>query len=158
MAVIGTNGTITSRAYERALKTINAQIKIESLACPPFVPLVEQGMCEGEEALTIVKQTLAPLKGKSFDTLILGCTHYPLLYDVIQQAVGDDIILISSGDETAREVSTLLYHNGLQFTSDREPEHIFYTTGSSEQFRTIANRWLDVKIDKVNPITLEAIS
>ncbi|WP_088103749.1 glutamate racemase [Halalkalibacter urbisdiaboli] len=154
VAVIGTSGTIQSRAYEKALKTINSQVKVESLACPPFVPLVERGIFEGMEATTVVEETLRPLKGKGFDTLILGCTHYPLLRDVIQQAVGDDIHLISSGDETAREVSGLLYHKNLLFTKDRTPQHTFFTTGDADKFKRLADNWLEMNVERVRTINL----
>ncbi|SDH76118.1 glutamate racemase [Alteribacillus bidgolensis] len=153
VAVIGTEGTIASGAYIKALHTINENVTVDCLACPPFVPLVEQGLCEGEEALNIVAQTLKPLHKKSFDTLILGCTHYPLLNDVIQKAVGKHISLISSGDETAREVSTILHYKGMLSTKSI-PNHTFYTTGSRERFRNVANRWLDGKAANVQSIHL----
>ncbi|MFB4165411.1 glutamate racemase [Alteribacillus sp. JSM 102045] len=154
VAVIGTECTIASGAYVKALHTINENVTVDCLACPPFVPLVEQGICEGEEALSIVKQTLRPLKSKPFDTLILGCTHYPLLYDVIQKAVGRHISLISSGDETAREVSTLLHYKGMLSTMNMPPKHTFYTTGSAQRFKDVANRWLDGKAANVQSIQL----
>ncbi|SDH35078.1 glutamate racemase [Alteribacillus persepolensis] len=157
IAVIGTEGTIASGAYVKALHTINENVTVDSLACPPFVPLVEQGICEGEEALAIVQQTLRPLWSKPFDTLILGCTHYPLLYDVIQTAVGDDIALISSGDETAREVSTILHYKGMLTTNHHKPHHTFCTTGSAERFQRIANRWLDTRTNNVQSIHLAAV-
>lgn len=154
VAVIGTVGTIESKAYEKALKAINSRVKIESLACPKFVPLVEQGIFEGEEAKKIVHESLEPLLDKDFDTMILGCTHYPLLRNVIQDVVGEDRHLINSGDETAREVSALLYHNNLLHTKDRIPEHIFYTTGDSETFKKIGGSWLGVELKHVETIRL----
>lgn len=90
VAVIGTIGTIQSKAYEKALKAINSKVKIDSLACPKFVPLVERGIFHGEEAKEVVSESLKPLLHKEFDTLILGCTHYPLLRDVIQEVIGSD--------------------------------------------------------------------
>ncbi|MFZ4450590.1 glutamate racemase [Salibacterium aidingense] len=154
VAVIGTEGTIASGAYLRALHTINENVKVETLACPPFVPLVEQGLCEGDEAESIVRQTLRPLASTSYDTLILGCTHYPLLFDVIQEVVGGEIHLISSGDETAREVSTILHYNEILNTENEFPDHTFYTTGQAERFRIIANRWLDGRAADVQSIHL----
>jgi glutamate racemase len=154
VAVIGTAGTIESGAYEKALKSINNEVKVESLACPPFVPLVERGVFDGVEANLIVKETLEPLKGKGFDTLILGCTHYPLLKNTIQKQIGSNIQLISSGDETAREVSGLLYHNNLLFTDKRKPTHRFFTTGDHEQFKVLADKWLEMDIGQVESILL----
>ncbi|MDT8859475.1 glutamate racemase [Alkalihalobacillus sp. MEB130] len=149
VAIIGTTGTIRSQAYEKALKAINSEVKVESLACPPFVPLVERGVFEGEEAERIVDETLKPLDDLLFDTLILGCTHYPLLKDVIGKRLGDNIQLISSGDETAREVSSLLYHNNLLFTEDRQPNHRFFTTGDADRFKVLADQWLEMNVDCV---------
>lgn len=154
VAVIGTQGTIQSKAYEKALKAINSKVTIDSLACPKFVPLVERGIFNGEEARRVVEDSLQPLLEKKFDTLILGCTHYPLLRDVIQEVVGNDRVLINSGDETAREVSSLLYHNNLLYTLDRDPEHIFYTTGDGETFRKIGGSWLGIELKNVETIHL----
>ncbi|WP_216828853.1 glutamate racemase [Alkalihalobacterium elongatum] len=154
VAVIGTTGTIHSKAYDKALRDINSNVKVESMACPPFVPLVEQGIFKGEEAMRVVSETLTPLLTKKFDTLILGCTHYPLLRSVIQQVVGNEITLISSGDETAREVSSLLYHKGLLYTDNRKPCHIFYTTGDHETFKKIASSWLKIDLNHVETIYL----
>ncbi|SFE69395.1 glutamate racemase [Alteribacillus iranensis] len=152
VAIIGTEGTIKSKAYLHELYKINENITAHSLACPSFVPLVERGEYEGFESYQMVKRTLEPLMNKRFDTLILGCTHYPLLADVIQKAIGSERFLISSGTETAREVSTLLYHNDMLFTGNRTPCHTFYTTGSPNSFTMIANRWLDTHID--HPLTI----
>ncbi|WP_332629161.1 glutamate racemase [Halalkalibacter flavus] len=154
VAIIGTTGTIRSQAYEKALKAINSEVKVESLACPPFVPLVERGIFEGPEAERIVDEALTPLDHLNFDTLILGCTHYPLLKGVIGKRVGRDIQLISSGDETAREVSSLLYHNNLLYTKDRQPSHRFFTTGDPDRFKSLADQWLEMNVECVKIILL----
>ncbi len=156
IAVIGTNGTINSMAYEKALKAINSDVKVESLACPTFVPLVERGIFSGSEAERVVDEALKPLDGKGFDVLILGCTHYPLLRPLIQKRVGDDIEVISSGVETAREVSSLLYHKNLLFTDERTPRHRFLTSGDAKQFKTLAEQWLEMNIGEVESITLRS--
>ena len=154
VAIIGTSGTIKSQAYEKALKAINSQVKVDSLACPPFVPLVERGIFEGVEAENTVSEVLKPLEGKEFDTLILGCTHYPLLKGVIEKQVGDNVQLISSGDETAREVSSLLYHKNLLYTDGRKPQHRFFTTGDAENFKRLADQWLEMNVGQVKTIKL----
>lgn len=154
VAVIGTAGTISSGAYEKALKAINSEVKVDSLACPPFVPLVERGVFSGDEAARTVDQALTPLDQKGFDTLILGCTHYPLLREVIRERVGPDIELISSGDETAREVSSLLYHKNLLYVDDRQPEHHFYTTGDAKRFKRLADLWMEIDVGHVETIRL----
>ncbi|HEY2422447.1 MAG TPA: glutamate racemase, partial [Neobacillus sp.] len=88
------------------------------------------------------------------DTLILGCTHYPLLEPLIQKVMGDDVKIISSGDETAREMSAILQYNGLLETCEEEPVHDFYTTGSRSIFSKIASQWLGTQIDNVKKIKL----
>ncbi|MBY6035277.1 glutamate racemase [Fictibacillus nanhaiensis] len=154
VAVIGTVGTITSGAYKYALQQIRNDVIVESLACPLFVPLVEQGKLSGEETLNAVSETLHPLRDVSIDTLILGCTHYPLLRPIIQQVMGKHITLICSGAETAREVSVILDHSGLLNTGITRPNHRFLATAESSHFLEIANHWLNRKIDRVECITL----
>ncbi|WP_066153255.1 glutamate racemase [Halalkalibacter krulwichiae] len=155
VAIIGTTGTIDSKAYEKALKSIKSDVKVTSLACPPFVPLVENGLFTGEEAQGTVDRVLKPLDGIGYDTLILGCTHYPLLKDVISKRVGPSIEIISSGDETAREVSSLLYHKNLLYTDERKPRHRFFTTGDAARFKTLADAWLEIEVEHVETIALE---
>ncbi|MCE4051549.1 MULTISPECIES: glutamate racemase [Bacillaceae] len=154
IGMIGTIGTVKSKAYEKALKQINKKVRTESLACPKFVPLVESGEYDGPVAKRIVRQTLAPFKGSDIDTLILGCTHYPLLEKVIREEMGDKVKVISSGAETAREVSTILAHSEQLASPQEKNEHEFYTTGSSDIFARIASDWLDQKIEAVETIKL----
>jgi len=154
IGVIGTVGTIESGAYETALKAINNQIEAESLACPMFVPLVESGEFEGEKAASIVADSLHPFKGKDIDTLILGCTHYPLLRSTIQEYLGNKITLISSGDETAREVSTVLFYSGLLNRTYRKREHLFLTTGEKEIFQKIASKLFEQPVHNVRSVKL----
>lgn len=154
IGVIGTEGTIKSGAYEKALKQINARLNITSLACPKFVPLVESGEYEGELAKKIVCETLGPLNGFGMDTLILGCTHYPLLEPLIKNVMGSTVKIISSGDETAREASTILYHHKLLSNRQEEPAHQFFTTGSTEMFTKIASKWLGHSVRNVKKIEL----
>lgn len=147
IGVIGTEGTIASKAYPDALHSIHSEIEVHDLACPSFVPMVEKGILSGEEANRIVRESLASLKDKRvIDTLILGCTHYPLLKETIQAVMGNEVSIISSGEETAREVSAILGYQELLYDGDRYPNHEFYTTGSSHVFEQIANQWLDIPI------------
>ncbi|MBM7584874.1 glutamate racemase [Bacillus pakistanensis] len=154
IGVLGTIGTVRSQAYTEALQTINQKVKVTSLACPKFVPLVESGEITGKMAEEIVAETLEPLKYTSIDTLILGCTHYPLLGPIIERFMGEGIEVINSGDETAREVSTILHYNKLLTKKSTKPKHAFYTTGSSEIFSKIANHWLGVTYVKAETIRL----
>lgn len=154
IGVIGTEGTIHSKAYPKALHQINSNIVVHGLACSPFVPMVEQGLLYGPSATKVVKETLAPMKGNKIDTLILGCTHYPLLRQTIQQVMGDEIAIISSGDETAREVSAILEYQQALFRGDREPKHLFYATGDQYLFEQIANAWFGNPVAYIDAVSL----
>ena len=154
IGVIGTMGTIKSAAYEKALSQLNKRSIVTSLACPKFVPLVESGEYDGPVAKKIIAETLQPLKNKGLDTLILGCTHYPLLEHVIHNVMGSGVKVISSGEETASEVSTILQHKGLLNEYAVEPEHFFFTTGSRAIFIKIAKNWLEKPNLNVSTIKL----
>lgn len=150
VAVIGTTGTIKSGAYVQALKGINSSVKVNDLACPSFVPLVESGELESYHTEAAVRDSLAPLLDSDTDTLILGCTHYPLLQDTIQKIMGINVSVICSGAETAREVSAILYHSGLLYTGEEKPTHQFFTSGETTTFILNARRWLHMDISAVS--------
>lgn len=158
IGVIGTEGTIKSNAYEIALKSINRNVHVTGLACPKFVPIVESGEYEGAVAKKVVAETLAELRNKGLDTLILGCTHYPLLEPIIKNIMGQNVNVISSGEETAREVSTILNYKGLLANENEVPTHHFYTTGSSRIFTKIASKWLGYTIPNVQTINIKSES
>lgn len=108
VGIIGTEATINSGAYERAIRKLNPGIEVKSLACPLFVPLVEEGWTDNDAAELVAGKYLAPFRGSGIDTLVLGCTHYPLLKPVIRAVVGPGITLIDSATETAKEVAGVL--------------------------------------------------
>ncbi|KHE73259.1 glutamate racemase [Halobacillus sp. BBL2006] len=158
IGVIGTEGTIKSRAYPNALKSIDQSIRVNDLACPPFVPMVEEGMLSGPEAEGVVSRTLKPLKDMNhIDTLILGCTHYPLIKDLVQNEMGSHIQVISSGEETAREASLILAYNNLLEKKTKTPVHEFYTTGDMEKFRLVANSWFDEPVKILRMVELHHV-
>lgn len=141
VGVIGTQGTIASGAYNRAIGAYSRSITVASLACPTFVPLVEKGDTHSAEAYATVQEALAPFVAEHpIDTLILGCTHYPLLSATIQQVVGENICLVSSDKEITREVSALLSKTGQQRQTPRTEPHEFYFTGDIDTFKTTYNR------------------
>jgi glutamate racemase len=148
VAVIGTEGTIRSGAYATALKKLNPQVQIVSLACPTLVPLVESGKLHDRDGLDIVREALHPLKGETFDTLILGCTHYPLIAHFIQEVVGPGVKLISSAEEAARELSAVLsFRRMLANGGDVvNPQHRFFASGNPELFMSIAEEWLGINV------------
>ncbi|MBU0605603.1 MAG: aspartate/glutamate racemase family protein, partial [Candidatus Omnitrophica bacterium] len=108
VGVIGTSATIASRSYEKAIKKVDPGILVASAGCPLFVPLVEEGWLKGSVTDAVASIYLAPLKAARIDTLIMGCTHYPLLRKVIQEAMGRNVILIDSAKEVAREAKRIL--------------------------------------------------
>lgn len=141
IGIIGTEGTVKSGAYPDALKQINPELHVQALACPLFVPLVEKGVFTGEEARMVVESTLEPLvEDNDMDTLILGCTHYPLLKPLIKEVVGDQVAVISSSEETARETSAVLEIKQLQNKSGLQQVHEIYSTGDMEIFNRIATK------------------
>ena len=113
VGVIGTQGTINSRAYERAIASVAPEAEITALACPLFVPLVEEGWLDTEATRLIAREYLEPMANAHVDTLVLGCTHYPLLKGVIGSIVGRDVRLIDSAEETAAETASTLKAAGL---------------------------------------------
>ncbi len=154
IGVIGTQMTIQSKAYETALKKIHRRAEIYGLACPKLVPLVESGEWEGPFAEKIVAESLAPLKDKNIDTLILGCTHYPLLQPVIESYFGKKTKVISSGEETAREASAILDHLHMLNGNGYEPNYRFFTTGSKSIFKKMAQQWLGMDHVEVESVRL----
>lgn len=140
IGIIGTEGTVRSGAYPAALKQIDPDIKAEVLACPTLVPMVEKGIFSGRRAKETVQTALEPFTGQELDTLILGCTHYPLLKYVIQEVVGEGVSVISSSEETARETSTILEVNHLQNKEGYQPVHDIYSTGDMEVFHEIMKK------------------
>ncbi|RAL27106.1 glutamate racemase [Thermoflavimicrobium daqui] len=149
IGVIGTQGTIRSKAYEKALTDLHPSLTIYSLACPTIVPLVESGEKNTPNALKVIENALKPFQDKKMDTLILGCTHYPLVANLIEQVMGKEVQIISSAEETAIELSAILHHQGL--LAQKKTTHRFFTTGSPDTFATLAKDWLgqSIKVELV---------
>ncbi|MFG6116442.1 glutamate racemase [Halobacillus sp. MO56] len=156
VGVIGTEGTISSEAYTKALHGIDKSIVVKGLACPAFVPMVEDGILEGEVAEETVKNSLHPLKvNNGIDTMILGCTHYPLIRHLIQKEMGLNIQVICSGEETAREVSLILAYQDLNYQGEEKPNHEFYSTGDLDKFEKVANVWFEEPIQYLKPAIID---
>lgn len=151
IGVIGTENTIRSGAYQHALQALNPHIRVVGLACPRLVPIVEKRLYRSDEAKEVVSQSLQPLLNTTIDSLILGCTHYPFLSSVIAEVVGPRVSMISSADETAREVSAILHHRGQLAQSGKIPVHRFFCSGDPYTFQAIAQEWLGEQI-KVSPV------
>lgn len=151
VGVIGTEGTIKSGAYVTALKRLSPHVDVISRACPAFVPLVEDGNFRSSETYETVSASLALLRNSAMDCLILGCTHYPFLSDAISEAMGSDVTLINSAEETAREISTILHENNQLAGRDEVPVHQFFCSGDSRKFQEIAQNWLGEQI-RLTPV------
>ncbi|MFC4355981.1 glutamate racemase [Chryseomicrobium palamuruense] len=145
VVVLGTQGTVKSGAYEYAISALSSSCHVEALACPTFVPLVESNEYDGDFAYKMVQEALAPLKIKSFDTVILGCTHYPLLQPHIEKVVGPGVTVLSSAEETANDVKDYLDFHKQHNPDQLIKQPIFYTTGSIPMFKDIAERWLELE-------------
>ena len=149
VGVIGTQATIDSKAYVDAFAAA-PQLNITSIACPLFVEFVERGETSGTEITKIAREYLAPVMDAKVDTLVLGCTHYPLLTGVISYVMGEGVTLVSSAEETAKDLYRTLVENGLLRNQSTTPAtHKFLATGDAKAFETLARRFLGPEVTKV---------
>jgi glutamate racemase len=151
IGVIGTNSTIRSRAYENEIKQLNPLVKVTALTCPLFVPFVEEGWLSGNVVLEVARIYLKPLKSAGVDTVILGCTHYPLLKSVIKEVLGEKVELIDSARQVGMEVKKTLSVEGL-LNKERRGRHKFYVSDNPEWFMGLAERFLGQKIKDVSKV------
>jgi glutamate racemase len=154
IGVIGTVGTIKSGAYERAIRAINSDVFITARACPLFVPLVEEGWTDHEATRLIAREYLAPLVAADIDTLVLGCTHYPLLKPLLREVLGPDVRLIDSAEETAAETARTLAGASLAAPNDADPTYRFVASDDPLQFLQLGQRFLGDTIEGVEIRTL----
>ena len=149
VGLIATSATVTSRAYDDAFAAA-PHIELTSVACPRFVEFVERGITMSDELLDVARGYLAPVIAGHCDTLILGCTHYPLLAGVVSYVVGDGVTLVSSADETAKDVYRVLHDQGLaRDEGTPRPRHRFRATGDPGVFAELGRRFLGPEIDAV---------
>lgn len=147
IGVIGTHATISSGAYNKAIRKISPRISVFSQHCPLFVPLVEEGWLNGDITKDVASAYLKPLKKKNIDTLILGCTHYPLLKDVIKMVMGNGVLLVDSAKEVAREAKDILDANGLLNASRKNRSYKFFVSDEPGRFIKMGERFLKRRID-----------
>jgi glutamate racemase len=148
IGVICTRATAESQAYDDAFAAA-PHITLTTQACPRFVEFVEQGVTGGEELLAVAHEYLDPLAEAGIDTLVLGCTHYPLLTGVISYVIGDDVTLVNSAEECAKDVYRVLTERGLEHDTAVVPAHRFLTTGQPEEFGRIGQRFLGPELQSV---------
>lgn len=144
VGIIATLASIRSGAYEATLRRLDPDVEVIGKPCPLFVPLVENGRIQRGDVVieTVAKEYLEPLKATGIDTLILGCTHYPLLTDIIADVMGPDVTLVSAGEESAFELKRMLKAEGLRADESRQGEPEFYVSDRPEDFERIASVFL----------------
>lgn len=153
VGVIGTHATIASGAYQDLFRA-NPTVEVFAQACPQFVPFVERGITTGRQILGLAEAYLEPLKDEGVDTLVLGCTHYPLLTGVLQLVMGDEVTLVNSAEETMKTVYRTLNDRGILADSDpgRTAVHSFESTGDPRRFAHLASRFLGPQVTGVSQI------
>ncbi|MHA7153517.1 glutamate racemase [Arthrobacter sp. TMN-50] len=151
IGVIGTSATVGSRAYEDTFAAA-PHLSITSAACPEFVEFVEAGITSGPELLSTAQRYLEPLKHAGVDTLVLGCTHYPLLTGAISYVMGDAVTLVSSAEETAKDVYRALISHDLVRVEGTAPKHHFIATGDAQRFGELARRFLGPEVLSVEHV------
>jgi glutamate racemase len=155
IGVIGTAGTIASNAYARAIQRRHPGARVEQRACPLFVPLVEEGWFDHPAAELIAREYLEPLRTAGVDTLVLGCTHYPLLKPLLQRVMGRDVRLIDSGEETAAVVAHVLDRNDLRAPDDAAVEHRFAVSDDEARFRQVGSRFIGERLGQAEVVPLD---
>ena len=155
VGVIGTSGTIKSSAYAKAIKRINPEIEVVTRACPLFVPLAEEGWVDNDVARLTAKAYLQGLREDGVDTLVLGCTHYPILKGIIAEVMGDGVTLVDSAEETAFTVAEILRGKALLRPSSENGNHHFFVTDVPAGFIRVGNRFLGGRLGDVYQVSLD---
>ena len=157
IGLIGTRGTVHSGLYTEIIQEYDSQIQVIGQACPLFVPLVEEGWLKDKVTLEVAKRYVNPLLDQGIDTLILGCTHYPLLRSMLQELVGEQVTLVNPAYETAKALERLLKENNLDNNQGVEEEfpYRFYVSDAAEQFRDFANSILPYDVKMTKQINIE---
>ncbi len=154
IGVIGTEGTINSGIYTEYLREIKSDVQVFTKACPLFCPLVEEGLLYDSVTVEIAERYLSELNGYDIDTLVLGCTHYPLIRHTIQKVVGDDVVLVNPAYETAKSLREVLIKEQL-VSSKRSGEHKFFVSDGAEKFKAFANTILPCEVMETKDIKIE---
>ncbi len=152
IGVIGTLTTIGSGAYDEAIRRHDPAIAIHAQACPLLVPLVEEGWLDHPVTRLTAHEYLAPLLAHGIDTLVLGCTHYPLLQPLLQDVAGDGVRLVDSAATTARRAAALLADKGLLNTSATAPAHRYYVTDVPQRFQAVGERFLGKPLEEIERV------
>jgi len=157
IGLLATQATVSAGRYEQLVRTLDAGARLTAVACPRLVPLIESEDPFGPETVEAVRGYARPLKDAGCDTVILGCTHYPLIRPILQRVFGRGITLVLSAEETAREAAEALARKGIENDQQREGTYRFLTTGDTELFRTMGARFLQLPIDEVEHVSLDEL-
>lgn|SRR5512143_2395128 len=157
IGVIATEATIASGAYERAMLAIRSGLEVTSRACPLFVPLAEEGWLNHPVTYQVAEEYLAELRQSRVDTVVLGCTHYPILRPVIERTLGDQISYVDSGEAVAERLAQMLEEQGLVCDRGEPRTEQFYVTDSAARFRRVAQLFLGRSLETVETVELGAI-
>jgi glutamate racemase len=152
IGLLATEATVASGRYTELVRTLDAGAEVTAVACPALVPLIESDDPSAEETVAAVREYAAPLKEAGVDTVILGCTHYPLIRPIFQRVFGRGVTLVFSAEETAHEVAETLARKGIENGSKREGAYRFLTTGDTDLFRRMGARFLQLPIDRVEHV------
>lgn len=155
IGVIGTPGTINSGVYKEAISKLDSSVDIFFKACPIFVPLVEEGWWDNEIARLTAEEYLIPLKNEGIDTLVLGCTHYPLLQKTISSVMGDGVELVSSAQEVAKVIKKVINEKDIARDETLEPVYQYYTSDSVEKFEALGSTILGRNINSAEKVEIE---
>lgn len=155
VGIIGTEGTVSSGAYYKKIKAIKEDLEIYSTPCPLFVPIVEEGWSEKEVSYMIAKEYLEGMKSKNIDTLVMGCTHYPLLNNVVQNVMGDGVTLINPARETALELKDILTANNIENSFEHRGNHKYFVSDNANKFIKVGENFLNQKIEDISEIDIE---
>lgn len=147
IGVIGTRGTIGSNSYQEKLKIVNCKLKILAQACPLFVPFIEEGESKSSALKIVAKDYLSELKKDKINTLIMGCTHYPIIKDIIEEEVGSSVKLVDPGITVAAELKNYLEENNLLNSKKTVGKHSYFVTDYTERFVKVAEMFLGHKIE-----------
>jgi glutamate racemase len=158
IGLLATEATVASGRYPELVQALDAGVKVTSVPCPRLVPLIEGDDPFGEETAAAVREYASPLKEAGVDTVILGCTHYPLIRPILQRIFGRRVTLVFSAEETAREVAETLSRKGIENEDSREGAYRFLTTGDPALFREMGRRFLQLPIDAAERVELAALT
>ncbi len=157
IGLIGTKATISSQRYDKRFETLNPDVCLFTQACPLFVPLAEEGWLDHHVTQSIAEIYLNPLKKENIDTLILGCTHYPLLKPLIRNIMGEGVAIIDSAEETAKAVQKAIQHNQNE-SKETVPKHQFFVSDIPYQFQEIGQRFMEREFHHIQQVDIEAAS